>query len=339
MTRQTPLISIIIPAYNSARTLAAAVRSAIHQTLSSVEVIVVDDGSTDRSADVIQSIGDSRVRLVHQANRGQSAALNAGVKLSRGHYIKFLDADDWINPQHLESQLGALKGFTSRVASCRWGYFTGSPDEVAPREQHVHRDYGEPLEWLVDSLMLDEGMMGGWMWLIPRQVWDFAGGWDETLSLNNDFDFSVRLLLASSGVMFAKDALYAYRKGVPGALSATNAASAMQSAFSTTESGCRHLLARDDSQRIRRICADRWQSWLYRFYPDHPHLAEAAEREIQRLGGSSKPLEGGVVLHTLLPVLGWKRVRRIQSRVHKGPWRRVLRWKEEKWVKQIGAAP
>ena len=195
------------------------------------------------------------------------------------------------------------------------------------RVEHTNRDYLDPIEWLVDSLTKDEGMMGGWMWLIPRNVWGRVGGWDERLSLNNDFDFSIRLLLASAGVRFALNAVYSYRKGVPGMLSGRGGRAAMESAFLTTESGCRHLLLRESSDRIRRICADRWQQWLYLFFPEYPDLAERAEKEIASLGGSSLPMQGGRVLRCLLPILGWKRVRRLQVASRSRGWNAILRWK------------
>jgi glycosyltransferase involved in cell wall biosynthesis len=261
--------------------------------------------------------------------------LNRGVAESEGDFIKFLDADDWINPDHLAAQVAALRDFPDRVASCRWGYFLDDPKRVVVREEHANADYDDPLEWLVDSLTKDEGMMGGWKWLIPRPVWDRSGGWDERLSLNNDFDFSVRLLLASKGVRFAPQAVYAYRKGVAGALSGSASPAAMQSACWTTESGCRHLLEREDSPRIRQICANRWQEWLFRFYPDYPALASQAEGQVELLGGSTLRLQGGALMRVLLPVVGWKRARQMQSLVYRTGWQAVLRRKERKRIEDI----
>jgi glycosyltransferase involved in cell wall biosynthesis len=331
----TPTVSVVIAAYNAGDFIEASLSSALSQSLEDLEVVVVDDGSTDQTARIASSTGDSRVTVIRQSNAGQSAALNRGVAVSRGTYIKFLDADDVLNRGHLASQLSALRNFPDCVASCRWGYFALDAAMPKVRNEHTNRDYDDPMEWLLDSMMLDEGMMGGWMWLIPRQVWDRSGGWNESLTLNNDFDFSVRLLLASAGVRFAPEAVYSYRKGVGGALSGSASIAAMRSAFETTRSGCEFLLARSNSERSRRACADRWQWWLYHFYPDHAELAQYAEREVQRLGGSSKPLEGGRVLRFLLPIIGWKAVRRLQARAHRSAWSTVLRWKEQRRVSLI----
>ena len=330
-----PLISVIIPAYNAELWIAESIGSVLAQTWRELEVIVVDDGSQDATPEIVAGIGDPRVRLIRQENRGQCVALNLGVTEARGAYIKFLDADDWLNPEHLAAQMAALDGSTECVAACHWGYFLDDPRRSAARKEHCNKDYEDPLEWLVDSLTKDEGMMGGWKWLIPKSVLERSGGWDERLSLNNDFDFSIRLLLASSGVRFASEALYAYRKGVSGALSGSLSPAAMQSAFSTTESGCRHLLQRENTPRIRRICADRWQEWLFKFYPAHRELALKAELEIERLGGSEIELQGGRILQVLLPVLGWKGVRQLQGLAYRSAWGAVLRWKARRRVGRL----
>ncbi len=335
MMPSSPLISVIIPAYNAETWLEVCLASVLSQTIADFEVIVVDDGSTDATAELAASAGDCRIRVIRQENRGQCAALNRGVAESRGEFIKFLDADDWINPEHLAAQVAALRDCPEWVASCGWGYFRIDPRLVVVRKEHANTDYDDPLEWLVDSLTKDEGMMGGWKWLIPRAVWERAGGWDERLSLNNDFDFSIRLLLASSGVHFVPEAVYAYRKGVQGALSGSASPAAMQSAYWTTESGCRHLLQREESPRIRRICANRWQDWLFKFYPEHRALAKRAEAQVKLLGGSSLRLKGGTLMRALLPLLGWKRVRLLQSLVYRTSWKAVLRRKAGKRLKKI----
>jgi hypothetical protein len=254
--------------------------------------------------------------------------LNAGAAAATGRFLKFLDSDDALNPGHLAAQLASLtSGSPEQVSACRWGYFVDDPSRPAIRAEHVQRHFDDPLEWLVTSLTQDEGMMGGWMWLIPRAVWDRSGGWDERLSLNNDFDFSVRLLLGSAGVRFAPDAVYAYRKSVSGTLSGSRGRKAMESAWLTTEQGTRALLAREDSERIRRICADRFQTWLFEFYPGYPDLVQTTEQRIAELGGSQRQMSGGRLLRVLQPVIGWKGVRQLQESVGRFGWNHLRRWK------------
>ncbi len=326
---------MIIAAWNAAPSISTTIASVLDQTIRDIEIVVVDDGSTDATRLVVSAIADPRVRLVTQENRGQSAALNRGVRESNAEFIKFLDADDYLNARHIEAQLAAIDERPDVLASCRWGYFLDDPTQPWVRPESVDRDYDEPKQWIIDSLTRDEGMMGGWLWLIPRSVWDRAGGWNESLSLNNDFDFSIRLVLSSRGVRFAADAVYAYREGVQGALSGRRSRAAMESAFQTTLLGCNTLLAHDSSGVMKAICADRWQLWLHAFYPEFPDLARRAETEVKRLGGSSRALEGGRLLRLLLPFLGWKLARRLQIVAYSIGWKSILQLKTNRRLRMI----
>lgn len=332
---ESPKISVVVPAYNCSKFIKQTLDSVLCQSLRDLEVIVVDDGSTDGTADVVKAYGDLRIRLIQQANQGHSSATNTGVKAARGKFIKLVDADDWLAPGHLEAQWKVLDPSTDQIASCRWGYFTEDPTSVEPRIENVQRDFADPLEWLFCSLTKDEGMMGGWMWLTPRSVWDRAGGYNPELGLNNDFDFSIRLLLASKGVRYAENALYCYRKGISSALSQSRGRKAMTSALNTTLLGCQSLLDRENSPRIRQLCADRLQMWLYDFYPQFPDLATTAEKRIKELGGSRRPLEGGMLLKCLVPILGWKLSRRLQSSVRGMGWKYVQHWKQNRNLRRI----
>ncbi len=104
-----PVVSVIIPAYNSAASLSRAIDSVLAQTYRSFEVIIIDDGSTDQTREVIADYWDS-VRSLYQENRGPGAARNAGIEIARGQYLVFLDADDELLPQKLEHQVGYLDG-------------------------------------------------------------------------------------------------------------------------------------------------------------------------------------------------------------------------------------
>jgi glycosyltransferase involved in cell wall biosynthesis len=104
-----PTVSVIIPTYNRAFMLKEAIQSVLDQTYSDYEVIVVDDGSTDNTREVVNALSDKRVRYVFQENRERSAARNHALSLARGRYIAFLDSDDLFLPTKLEKQVAALE--------------------------------------------------------------------------------------------------------------------------------------------------------------------------------------------------------------------------------------
>jgi glycosyltransferase involved in cell wall biosynthesis len=333
-----PGVSIIIPVYNAAEHLRESLDSVLAQDYGELEVVAVNDGSTDGSGRILWEYRNEGVRLVDQENRGQCGALNRGIEEAGGDCIKFFDADDVMNEGHISAQVEALGGRHDVVASCRWGAFYRRPSEAQFRPETTHRNYDDPMDWIVDSLTRDVGMMGGWMWLIPAPVLERAGRWDTRLSLNNDFDFSIRVLLASRGVRFAGGARLYYRKGTEESLTQRADRQALESAFLTTRLGTEHILAHEDSERTRRICADRFKHWLFRFYPSFPDLARRTEEEIARLGGSDLQPQGGAIFRALRTCLGWKRARWLQYQAHRAGWGTVARAKR-RWKRWRQSGP
>src|ERR1700727_1220200 len=108
-----PLVSILIPAYNAEKTIAYTIQSAIDQTWQCKEIIVVDDGSTDRTAELAQRFG-SNVTVLSTENKGLSAAVNYALQHSQGDYIQELDSDDLLAPDKIERQLASLRPTDSK---------------------------------------------------------------------------------------------------------------------------------------------------------------------------------------------------------------------------------
>jgi len=167
------------------------------------------------------------------------------------------------------------------------------------------------MDWLKTSLKQRADMMAAWVWLIPKSLIDRAGGWNPALSLNNDFEFSVRLLLQSDEILFVQNAKVFYRTNGK-SLSATVSRQAYEAAFMSTYLGCKYLLEKDDSIEMRRICSNRYQEWIFRMYPNYPDVMQKFEEQVRLLGGSDIALEGGVALKTISSILGWKPAKRLK---------------------------
>lgn len=123
MNRQSPLVSVIIPAYNRASTVQKAVESVLTQSYDHLEVLLIDDGSADETAAVIQSIQDPRLRYIYQQNAGACAARNHGVSLAKGEYIAFHDSDDHWHPDKLEKQMQVLQQTGADAVVCKMNRF------------------------------------------------------------------------------------------------------------------------------------------------------------------------------------------------------------------------
>lgn len=316
------LVSVIMPCYNAEKYIRLAIDSVLQQTYTQLELIIVNDGSTDRSADIIASFRDDRIRYFSQENKGQCAASNFGLSQAKGDYIKFFDADDVMNTVHLEAQLKKLNGRTNALASCAWGrFYDGNPASAQFVPETVWKDLSS-VEWIKLALAQQYDMMGAWVWLIPRAVLAETGGWDERLSLNNDFEFSMRLLTHVQTVYFAEEAIMYYRSG-NASLSQRPSAAAFQAALLSTELGCGYLLAKENSAHTRRLCADRYQEWLYRMYPADPLLEQELEQRIAALGGSNRRMDGGKVFRGISALVGWKKAKLLQRWLKQRGYRKL----------------
>ena len=115
-------VSIIVPVYNCSALLTRCIESLTAQTYGSLEIILVDDGSTDASPDICDRLAenDSRIKVIHKVNGGVSSARNAGIEAARGQYVTFADADDYVNPDHIENLLKQMQLHGSDVAVCSY---------------------------------------------------------------------------------------------------------------------------------------------------------------------------------------------------------------------------
>ena len=307
-----PLVSICIPCFNAERYLAETLDCLLAQTWKALEIVVVNDGSSDRSGDIAESYRARGIRVAHQTQSGQCAAANHAFALSSGSLVKFFDADDLLSPSCIEDQVQRLGGRVDSVVSAEWGRFYG--EDLASfrlNPQSVWRDL-LATDWLVEAWRDAQPMMQCGLWLIPREILERTGGWDESLSLINDFEFISRVLCHAKEVRFTPGARLYYRSGIPGSLSSRKTRAAAESAFQSILKGTGHLLARRNDAAARLSCANVMQNFLYTFYPQHPDLRSAMSLRIAELGGSDLPSPGGPWFQRASRLIGWKAARRLQ---------------------------
>jgi glycosyltransferase involved in cell wall biosynthesis len=201
----TPSISVVIPAYNSSQTIARALESVFGQTLSDYEVVIVDDGSKDDLESALRPYA-TRVRLLKQANQGPSAARNHGAREAAGHYIAFLDADDFWHPRKLELQLAAFRAHPSAVL-CWTGHGYWRAGEPLPSDSLTDDQMQPVLSNDFERLFLDP-YLGTPGVMMPKMQFERLGGFREDLHSAEDVDLWLRAGYGGSTILVPAPLFY-----------------------------------------------------------------------------------------------------------------------------------
>lgn len=204
MNTFSPLVSIIIPVYNGSDFILNTLNKVLQQTWQNVEIIVVDDGSTDNTADVVASIKSDKIRLIKKPNGGAAAARNVGIRNSAGQFIQFLDADDYLSDEKIENQIKIIYSSKSEIEStvvfC--SYKNDYGDKIRTVENNIiNRNYNNPPDLLL-TLWRYRKFNVIHSYLIPRNLILKSGFWNESLTTNDDGEFIARLLFNASVLIF-----------------------------------------------------------------------------------------------------------------------------------------
>jgi len=182
------LVSVIIPTWNRASFVSEAIQSVLKQTCHDFELIVIDDGSTDNTREMVAKYG-SRVRYFYQENQGVSAARNAGIRLAQGEYLAFLDSDDLWHKRKLAVQLEVLQTDPS-VKIC----YTNEIWRRNGKHLNQKKKHQKYSGWIFEP-MLPLCLISASSILLAREVLDQVGVFDENLPVCEDYDLWLRLAL------------------------------------------------------------------------------------------------------------------------------------------------
>lgn len=222
-----PTVSVIIPTYNRADVLPRAIDSALDQTVSDVEVIVVDDASTDETESVVTAYDDPRVTyLAHETNQGGSAARNTGIEVATGDYIALLDSDDEWAPTKLEQQVDLLEQRSDEWVAAYCGTTIVDDEEANPWWEraksilggHSSREGAEGGEELVKEILMENlHTSAGSTLVVESAVVDHIGGFDESFDRYQDTEFLIRVLKQGKLAYVDEPLLLRYPSGGPSA--------------------------------------------------------------------------------------------------------------------------
>lgn len=305
------LISICIPAYNANKYIKQTLKAILSQNYSNFEIIVIDDQSTDETFTTVENFNDLRVKIFKSKSKGAAAARNQAFNLSKGKYIVFMDADDWMPNNFLESQISCLN-HDDEVIIAQWGRFYKddlSTIEIDKGQSPIDLNFKQWIlaYWTNNSHMTCPGRI-----MMTRDLILEAGLWDEELSLNDDFQFYSQIFSKSSVIKFNPHTVFYYRSGING-LSSIKSERAYSSNYKSICKGIQSAQNKYQNDKdLNQAFANLLQNFIYETYPLNKELIIQAESAIQKYGGADFKFPAGGKTAVLNSIFGWKLVKRIK---------------------------
>ncbi|HZS56223.1 MAG TPA: glycosyltransferase family 2 protein [Bryobacteraceae bacterium] len=330
----TPLVSILIPAYNAQEWIRETLRSAVTQTWERKEIIVVDDGSTDGTNSIVREFESAGVRVISQKNQGAAAARNAAFAVSQGDYIQWLDADDILDPAKIALQMSEIeKGIGRRtILSSAWGKFLYRCHRAQFESSALWCDLS-PLEWLLRKMGQNLYMQTA-TWLVSRELSEAAGIWDTRLLGDDDGEYFCRVLLASDGTRFVRGSRVYYRSSGATSLSYIGHSNRkLDAQWISMLLHIGYLRSLEDSSRVRDACIRYLQNWMTFFYPTRLDIFAKAEEIARELGGSLQAPRLSWKYSWINALFGWRLARRAQV------FFPGVRWSLAAWLEKSFSRP
>lgn len=205
------IVSIIVPAYNRAKEIVPTLETIVSQTYPTCEIIIVDDGSTDNTSEVVKSYisnynGSFMIRLVSEENKGLAAARNFGFSHAKGDYILFFDSDDFMLPNRVERQ---VKSIEEESADCSAAAFYRQKNGQVIKTEELYLSESETMiNQILNYYKCGKGLRpSSQCWMFTRKMFEELGGYDERLRSNQDIDFGFRIALSGKKIAIVNEPL------------------------------------------------------------------------------------------------------------------------------------
>jgi glycosyltransferase involved in cell wall biosynthesis len=313
------LVSILIPAYNAERWLAASIQSALAQTWPRTEIILVDDGSRDGTLAVARHFEGASVKVVTQPNKGAAAARNRAFELAQGSYIQWLDADDLLAADKVSKQMELAAQYADpRVLfSSAWGSFMYRSKRAHFAATALWRDLA-PLEWIARKWTYNDHMQTA-TWLVSRHLSDIAGFWNTNLLGDDDGEYFARVVLASKRIVFVENARVYYRVVGSERLSHIGqSGQKLEAQLMSIELQIERVREVDDGSAIRAAIGSYLQTWLHVFYPERPDLVERLNQLARSVDGELRPARMNPKYAWIDGVFGRRVAKAVQREYNRG---------------------
>lgn len=302
-------VSILIPLYNSEKYIAETVESALNQTWANKEIIVVDDGSTDNSLEIVHSYENSILRVYTQKNKGVCAARNFALTKATGEYIQYIDHDDILDLNKIENQMKYISSnhlLETDVVYCAYENFSDNIHNTLPNNfSHRDKSYLKPLELFNDMLIARTIILPA-SYLMHRRLIEKAGGWNETLFNNEDGEFYSRIMLEASRVFFVPE-VKVYWRTTTNSLSKRVSEKFLKYKYEAWTSIIELLLSNNNSDKTKYACTQLLNDFIVEFRPENGLWLKSIERFMKK-NNLFFSLEGKSNRHKwLMKTVGWRR--------------------------------
>lgn len=310
-----PKVSILIPLYNSEEYIAETIDSCLNQTYENIEIIIVDDGSTDSGLSIARQYESKyeHIKVDVQKNSGAPVARNRAFALSTGDFIQYLDADDILHPDKIRLQMEVLLEESDRtIVFGRLGVFQKEIKSTVWKDTPVYKNYDDSKQFLLDLWESGRGVFTV-LWLIPRRLIEESGGWDESLARNQDGEFFARVAFIASKVLFVKNSISYYRTDNENSISRHVSKKALRATFDSFETYV-ELFKNDISRSdVRKSLALVYSKYLFVLYPEHNDLVQKTEEKLKYLGFQKPIIKKGHRYYYLSKFIGVYNVIRIRK--------------------------
>lgn len=319
-----PLVSVIIPCFNAQKYIRQAVESCLNQEYKNLEIIAVDDGSTDSSLSILQGLKNRKLKVLQQKNQGASAARNHAYKYVMGEYIQYLDADDMLSPEKISCQVNLLEQdpkSTISLSNTIYFYDGEKAENGKKSKGWPHVDSDNPTEWLIDLLGPEAGgMVQTGAWLTPRAITDKVGPWDLSICPTpiDDGEYFSRVVLASKCIKKSCTGVNYYRQYKhQKSLSSQVSPAFFWGHFRSLKKMETNLYAYTTSKRAKKAFARLYKDLAFQSYPICPEVTKAAIQKAKDLGfGTYTKVFPTKIGRLLSALLGWKTTKRLNFIYH-----------------------
>lgn len=318
-----PLVSIIIPVYNAGKYLDATIQCAIEQTWSNKEIIIIDDGSTDNSLSIAKQYQSLPfVHVFTQKNKGSGATRNKGIAKAKGEYIQFLDADDLLSANKIESQIKLLIPNNGKIAICSTVHFfeNENPYTLTPSayEDSFLYETNNPVEFIINLYGGNNNrasMIQTNTWLVPSDIIHKAGNWSEFYSPDDDGEFFCRVVLACKGIVYAQDCFNYYRKyHINTNLASMKTKAAIEGKFKSFLLKREYLLSVSNTTSAKKAIANTAMGLAIESYLVDNTITASLLQIVKDSGGTDYiPVMGGSIIEFVKKIFGWKTAKKLQA--------------------------